>query len=1231
MGVEMDNSPSKSSVTQSRRHGLAFDTPNTTYGLKNNRTTEFQFDDIDDILQSNKASDSRKYNTTNLPKSKRHHHRNSPFQEKPGSPESWLLGDGYTTDVFNAGFQPFHQSPEIKLTSSRSKRYTEDPFDINAKPSLHRSKHAEATEYSPSHSFIAEKFPYDQTFNPINSHDSPIFSNTGFGLAKSDSSPATGFDGIFRDPSRVVTHKEAPAANLYGQGSVNRDKKPVNSRKSEPEPEKQSNSVSEKEETTDDSNSYSNFLECNIAKDRTLEQKQTLETTASGEASSSSVKITNELCNIDEKEYNHGGGISNISQKGHEGKDNTELNLKSDTQVMMLESYVLQFLRVQKVKEIGVGVGDSDDDCRPSRPNSSSSITSSSDWKECDDDDDNGGGISPSPDDDAEIFTARRRTTTTFEITARNELVRPLTRLGGGSVGAEWTVVWWFDGAATTTSEWKRGWVLGSGRFADLCYTCGCAFENFIFCETYHSEEAGWRECYMCGKRLHCGCIASKSLLEFLDFGGVGCVGCSESSQLHSVDRTPNGFAAFAVNGNSNLLNRVTEDNADEGGLSQLCRIMEANEPNFQTQSDRHNPHESLAHTSLSMSLGGLPTGPSNFVAPFSAAVDDGREKNKAAPVFQQGQRSRPLLPKPSKFNNGGSSEANNGVAPQPRIGRQPVDGRGKSQLLPRYWPKITDQELEKISGDLNSTVVPLFEKILSASDAGRIGRLVLPKACAEAYFPPINQSDGLPLRVQDVQGNEWTFQFRFWPNNNSRMYVLEGVTQCIQTMQLRAGDTVIFSRIDPGGKLVLGFRRTSTEETQQEGQASANVNGESSVAAITEQPSARKYAGQPNSDNLNYGDGDFGWNNNHGGSFNVDNMLHNKFTSSEKKKARNISSKNKRMLMNNEEVLELRITWEEAQELLRPPSEKPNVVPVEDFEFEEYYEPPVIGKNTVFISQLAGDQEQWAQCDDCSKWRKLPFDALLGAKWTCAENAWDSSRASCSEEEEMSAKDLEILVRRDLKRRRIAESQRSAQEHEQSGLDALASAAVLGDIGDSGEPSAGVTTKHPRHRDGCSCIVCIQPPSGKGKHKPTCECNVCSTVKRRFATMMLRKNKKKQERAPKRSRKENANGHNDDEPELNGHAALHHINQLYSMRRREADLGETSAGQNQIDLNCDPDRDDMQVGVPGSNMMNLADAASIPLEAFVNQNRFGSLMSEPDAGMGSSSRTPEGQWGDRR
>ena len=131
---------------------------------------------------------------------------------------------------------------------------------------------------------------------------------------------------------------------------------------------------------------------------------------------------------------------------------------------------------------------------------------------------------------------------------------------------------------------------------------------------------------------------------------------------------------------------------------------------------------------------------------------------------------------------------------------------------------------LSMLSKSLNSNIVPLFEKILSASDAGRIGRLVLPKACAEvslklyslclffsfpfcfcicvrfkplqAYFPPISQSEGIPLRIQDIKGREWTFQFRFWPNNNSRMYVLEGVTPCIQSMQLKAGDTSMLNYI---------------------------------------------------------------------------------------------------------------------------------------------------------------------------------------------------------------------------------------------------------------------------------------------------------------------------------------------------------------------------------------------------------------------------------------------------
>ncbi|KAM7496881.1 hypothetical protein LguiA_021295 [Lonicera macranthoides] len=58
-----------------------------------------------------------------------------------------------------------------------------------------------------------------------------------------------------------------------------------------------------------------------------------------------------------------------------------------------------------------------------------------------------------------------------------------------------------------------------------------------------------------------------------------------------------------------------------------------------------------------------------------------------------------------------------------------------------------------------------------------------------------------------------------------------------------------------------------------------------------------------------------------------------------EKRRARNIlQSKSKRLLIDSEDAKELTLSWEEAQQLLRPPlSGKSTVVMVENHAFEEY------------------------------------------------------------------------------------------------------------------------------------------------------------------------------------------------------------------------------------------------------------------------------------------------------
>ncbi|XP_010542684.1 PREDICTED: B3 domain-containing transcription repressor VAL1-like [Tarenaya hassleriana] len=644
-------------------------------------------------------------------------------------------------------------------------------------------------------------------------------------------------------------------------------------------------------------------------------------------------------------------------------------------------------------------------------------------------------------------------------------------------------------------------------------------------------------------------------MVELLDFGGVGCSTCTSSCYNTSLSKRGE---------NHDLLGRLTMiladrqpphngkggilgNNIDGGRLSQLCQIAEDHEPDLLSRSQSGEPQtllggdkraegfmphpgfgkhlepdsttsasvtrdmqESLSQPSLSMSLAVTPSAPS-----LSSEVTEGKKPSIAtqSPTVEP---SFSVLPKPSKSTVSTAPGTSNPASSssQLRLVRPPAEGRGRNHLLPRYWPRISDQELQQISGNLNSKIVPLFEKVLSASDAGRIGRLVLPKACAEAYFPSINQSEGIPLKIQDVKGKEWTFQFRYWPNNNSRMYVLEGVTPCIQAMQLQAGDTVTFSRIDPGGKFVMGFRKTANSGEQQGSGLTNGVSAEDTLSSgVTENPSSingssgplqmlKEVKGLPEHLSSLDGSNRLQKSQNNGGRTGDEDSLLVKG----KKRTRNIGTKNKRLLLQNEEAMKLRLTWEEAQDLLRPPpNAKPTIVTVEEHEFEEYDEPPVFGKNIVFTSRPSGGHEQWAQCGECYKWRRLPMGVHLIARWKCSDNVWDVGRCSCSAPEE-NLKELESLrLGKESKKRRNWERKREGM----SGLDALASAAGLGE-GREEEAEEAITTRHPRHRPGCSCIVCIQPPSGKGKHKPCCCCNVCMTVKRRFRTLMLRKKKKK-------------------------------------------------------------------------------------------------------------------------
>lgn len=189
-------------------------------------------------------------------------------------------------------------------------------------------------------------------------------------------------------------------------------------------------------------------------------------------------------------------------------------------------------------------------------------------------------------------------------------------------------------------------------------------------------------------------------------------------------------------------------DGVDEGKLMQLCRIVEASEssrwnhaqtdgivscsehnsqevkssfrevdtgfsnvikPSVQSLTfgtlensrstwEIKNIHKSTTQPSLNMYLGN-PSG-NNSVLSSAGETVEARLEGKASPSFNLGQRSRHILPKPLKTGLTMNLETDKGTLSQARIARPPAEGRGKNQLLPRYWPRITDQELQRLSGE---------------------------------------------------------------------------------------------------------------------------------------------------------------------------------------------------------------------------------------------------------------------------------------------------------------------------------------------------------------------------------------------------------------------------------------------------------------------------------------------------------------------------------------------------
>ncbi|KAL6839993.1 hypothetical protein ACP4OV_029803 [Aristida adscensionis] len=144
-----------------------------------------------------------------------------------------------------------------------------------------------------------------------------------------------------------------------------------------------------------------------------------------------------------------------------------------------------------------------------------------------------------------------------------------------------------------------------------------------------------------------------------------------------------------------------------------------------------------------------------------------------------------------------------------------------------------------------------LLQKVLKQSDVGSLGRIVLPKKEAEMHLPELTTRDGISIPMEDIGTSQvWNMRYRFWPNNKSRMYLLENTGEFVRYNELQEGDfIVIYSDSKSGKYLIRGVKVRPAAQEQANGSGGVvgkHKNGCSDKAGSSSGADADVAAGKP-------------------------------------------------------------------------------------------------------------------------------------------------------------------------------------------------------------------------------------------------------------------------------------------------------------------------------------------------------------------------------------------------
>ncbi|XP_073138328.1 B3 domain-containing transcription factor ABI3-like [Henckelia pumila] len=158
----------------------------------------------------------------------------------------------------------------------------------------------------------------------------------------------------------------------------------------------------------------------------------------------------------------------------------------------------------------------------------------------------------------------------------------------------------------------------------------------------------------------------------------------------------------------------------------------------------------------------------------------------------------------------------------------------------PRQYCAPSDRRQQQQGWKTEKNLKFLLQKVLKQSDVGNLGRIVLPKKEAESHLPELDSRDGIPIAMEDIGTSRvWNMRYRFWPNNKSRMYLLENTGEFVRMNGLQEGDFIVIYSDTKCGKYMIRGVKVRQPGTKLEGKKPATrKNGTRSLSTSRTSPS---------------------------------------------------------------------------------------------------------------------------------------------------------------------------------------------------------------------------------------------------------------------------------------------------------------------------------------------------------------------------------------------------------